>query len=162
MDGLDLMNPSAGLLFPGSRGKAPRYQMLDGTRPEALTGSDGSMDMESYRKIREATAQNAVVLQVEHDEQPVRVLPLPAGGQSVFVSELLTQTGLLRKLGAVDATLYRPSPNSITGTRMKIQFKDDGSVDPISDYGLRPGDRVQVCKRSDSAIKSLVDMALQR
>lgn len=160
--GLDLMNPSSSLLFPGSAKQGAPFKMHDGTAPGAALSADGSLTMESYQKIREAKAQNAVVLQVAGDEQPVRVLPLPTGGKSVFVSELLNQTGVLKKLGTVEATLYRPSPDSIAGVRMEIKFKDDGTIDPVSDYGLRPGDRVQVRKVTTTAFQSLVKMALRR
>ncbi|QDV46521.1 hypothetical protein Enr13x_64300 [Stieleria neptunia] len=160
--GLDLMNPSASLLFPGSAKNASPYEMLDGTVPTTAFSGDAGMTEEAYHKIREAKAQNAIVLQVAEDEQPVRVLPLPPGQKSVFVSELLTQTGVLRKLGGVQATLYRPSPDSISGVRMEIQFADDGTVDPTTDYGLRPGDRVQIQKKTTTAIESLVNMALRR
>lgn len=136
--------------------------MLDGTIPGDEMSADGSLTMESYQKIREAKAQNSVVLQVAGDDQPVRVLPLPPGEQSVFISQLLTQTGVLGKFGGVQATLYRPSPDSIAGIRMDVKFADDGTVDPASDYGLRPGDRIQVRRKRTTPLQSLVDMALQR
>ncbi|WP_182868050.1 hypothetical protein [Stieleria mannarensis] len=162
MRGLDLMSPSSSLLFPGSKKHTSPYQMLDGTVPATSLSGDGALTEEAYHKIRQAKTQNAVVLQVAGDEQPVRVLPLPTGQQSVFVSELLTQTGVLKKLGDVQATLYRPSPDSIAGVRMDIKFADDGTVEPTSDYGLRPGDRVQVQPITTTPIESLVKMALRR
>lgn len=160
-DGLGLMSPGSSLLFPGS-GQHQTYQMIDGTPLSGSLDADGSLTEDAYNKIREAKAQNAVVLQVSGDSQPVRLLPLPPQEKSVFVSELLTQTGVLKKFGAVDVTLYRPSPDSIEGIKMDVKFADDGSVDPASDYGLRPGDRVQVRQRSTTALESLVNMALRR
>ncbi|MCA9136710.1 MAG: hypothetical protein KDB00_08125 [Planctomycetales bacterium] len=156
------MSPSPSLLFTGTSKHSSPYEMADGTVPADAMSADGSMTMEAYQKIREAKAQNAVVLQVAGDSQPVRLLPLPAGEKSVFVSELLSQTGVLKKLGKVEATLYRPAPESITGVRMDIKFDDSGKIDPASDYGLRPGDRVQVRKQSTSAIQSFVKMAMRR
>lgn len=160
--GLDLMSPSPNLLFTGTSAHSSPYEMADGTVPGDALSADGSMTMEGYQKIREAKAQNAVVLQVAGDDQPIRLLPLPAGEKSVFVSELLTQTGVLSKMGHVEATLYRPAPGSISGVKMDIKFDDNGLIDPASDYGLRPGDRVQVRKKSTSAIQSFVNMALRR
>jgi hypothetical protein len=159
---LDLMSPSSSLLFPGMKPK-PRspYQLADGS--ELPVAGDGSMTMEAYQKIREAKAQNAVVLQVAGDEQPVRLLPLPPPGQkSVFVSELLNQTGVLEALSPIEATVYRPSPESISGIKMNIRFGEDGTVDPASDYGLRPGDRVHVRQIKTTAWESLVEMVLRR
>lgn len=154
--GLDLMSPGFG---PKN---ATSYEMLDGTVPADDLATDGSMTMEAYEKIREAKAQNAVVLQVAGDEQPVRVLPLPEGEKSVFVSELLDQTGVIRRYGTVYATLYRQSPQSIAGIKMKIKITDDGKIDPSTDYGLRAGDRVQVRQKKNTPLQMLVDVALRR
>ena len=142
--------------------KSTTYEMPDGTLPANDLSSDGSMTEEAYQKIRQAKAQNSVVLQVAGDEQPVRVLPLPEGEQSVFVSELLDQTGVLRRFGTVYATLYRQSPESISGIKMQIKIADDGRIDPSTDYGLRAGDRVQVRQKKNTALQMLVDMALRR
>ena len=161
LSGLDLMSTTP-TLFPGSQKNSSPYQMLDGTPPPNALSADGSMTMEGYQKIREAKAQNAVVLQVAGDEQPVRILPLPAGEKSVFVSELLAQTGVLRKFGAVHAAVYRPSPESISGIKMDVKFSKNGTIDPATDYGLRPGDRVQVRKKHNTGLQSLVNLAMQR
>lgn len=160
--GLDLMEPSSSILFPGSGGPSSPYQMRDGSVPADALSADGALTAESYQKIREAKAQNSVVLQVAGDEQPIRVLPLPPGQKSVFVSELLTQTGVLKKFGSVEATLYRPAPDWISSARMDIKFADDGTIDPATDYGLRPGDRVQIRQRETTALESLVNLALRR
>lgn len=161
--GLDLMSPDAKGLFSGLTDKqATPYQMADGTAIQDSIAADGSMTMETYNNIRQAKAQNAVVLQVSGREQSVRVLPLPDGGRSVFVSELLTQTGVFRRYGHVDATLYRQSPESISGIKMKVNIAKDGTIDPATDYGLRAGDRVQIRQRKTSALQMLADMATMR
>ena len=134
--------------------------MADGSEP--AFGIDGSMTMEAYQKIREAKANHSVVLQVAGDDEPVRVLPLPPENKTAFISELLTQTGLLKRFGAVEVVVHRPSPESISGVRMKVIFEDDGSVDPTTDYGLRPGDRIQVTKVSTGPWQSMVDLVLRR
>ena len=154
---LDLMDPSA--LIP--TGESSEYRMVDGAQSPMLA-ADGSMSMETYQRIRQAKEQNAVVLQVAGDEAPIRVLPLPEQGKSVFVSELLTQTGLLKKFGAVNATLFRPSADSISGIRMDVKLTEDGKIDPASDYALQAGDRVHVSQRTSSGLQSLVDVALRR
>ena len=159
--GVDLMNPSASLLFPGQRKKSAPYAMNDGTVPGMELSPNGALTEEAYLKIREAKAQNAIVLQVAGDPEPVRVLPLPDAGQSVFVSELLTQTGVMSRFGAIDATLYRAAPNSIAGIKMQIEISN-GRIDPASDYSLRPGDRIQVTRRRTSLSQSVVNLALRR
>ena len=70
---------------------------------------------------------------------------LPGDGQSVFVSDLLRQSGVQRKIGRVRAVLYRSSADSINGIRMAVNMAPDGkSVRPESDYALRAGDRLEV------------------
>lgn len=161
--GLDLMSPSSKLLSLGAAGKHKSpYRMADGSSPGDVLAADGSMTMEAYNRIRQAKAQNAVVLQVAGDEQPVRVLPLPDGGKAIFVSELLEQTGVLEKFGHVQATLYRQSPDSISGIKMLVKFSKNGKVDPATDYGLRAGDRVQVRQQKFGALQMLVDTAMRR
>ena len=95
------------------------------------------------------------------DKQPIRVLPLPPEGQSVFVSTLLNDTGVLEKLGTIDATLYRNSPHTIGGIRMEVKMTPGhNAVRPESDYALRPGDRLHVRKVEHAALTSLVSGVL--
>lgn len=164
MSAADLMAPNfQSMLLPESKRQTMKYQPAAGTTPALGETADGSLSMETYQRIRQAKAEGAVVLQVAGDEAPIRVLPLPESPRSVFVSELLTQTGVMKRFGRVDATLYRPSPESISGIRMDVQFDGDGVVEPASDYALRPGDRLHVRKKaSRNSIQGLVDMALKR
>ncbi len=121
----------------------------------------GATSEELYHKVRQARAQNSIVLQVIGDETPVRVLPLPPGEKSVFVSNLLTQTGVQRKLGAVDAVLFRHSPDTIGGIRMVVKMSSDKrTVRPESDYALRAGDRLRVEKAASPGLQELIQMTL--
>ena len=125
------------------------------------TSAAPSVDV--YQKVRQAKAQNSIVLEIVGDGEPVRVLPLPPNGRSVFVSTLLTQTGVLAKLGKIEATLYRSSATSLGGVRMAVSMDQSGeAVRPESDYALRAGDRLQVRKFQGSAFQNLVDAALLR
>lgn len=134
---------------------------------------------EAYESVRNAKANNSVVLQILDDDVPIRVLPLPPTGGSgaacdagmsgteaptVYVSTLLQQTGVLRKLGKVQAALYRPAPDSLDGIRMDVLFSphDAEQVRPESDYALRPGDRLVVGKDTRVGLDSLLDMVLDR
>ena len=110
----------------------------------ALRGSDSAL---AYKRVAEAKAQNAIVLHVPGDQESLRVLPLPEDGQSVFVSDLLRQSGVQEQIGRVHAVLYRSSAESIGGIRMAVNMSPDGnSVRPESDYALRAGDRLEVTK----------------
>lgn len=121
----------------------------------------GAESEEMYYKVREAAATNAVVLEVLGDKQRLRVLPLPADGKAVFVSNLLNDTGVLEKLGTVDAVLYRDSPQSIGGIRMDVKMTSSyDAVRPESDYALRPGDRLQVRKVEFAALNQLIGSTL--
>ncbi len=110
-----------------------------------------------YQAVREAKARNAVVLQIVGDSSPIRVLPLPGDDQSVTVSNLLRQTGVNKKLGSIEATLFRPSSDSIAGMPLAIKMESDGrSARPESDYALRAGDRLRVRKAASPAMKGLI------
>lgn len=111
-----------------------------------------------YQKIKQARNENSIVLEVVGDDEPIRVLPLPPGQQSVFVSSLLNQTGVMSKLGSVEATLFRASEGSVAGIPMEVRMNKDGDeVRPESDYALRPGDRLQVNEKQFGALSSLIE-----
>lgn len=135
-----------------------RYQPVEpGLELSAAQSAD------AYLAVRQARAQNGVVLQVVDDEVPNRILPLPSGGKSVFVSNLLEQTGLLNKLENVDVVLFRSSPRSISGIQMAVKMTPDGHrVRPESDYALQPGDRVRVSRVEKDTFRSLMDVTLGR
>lgn len=128
---------------------------------EDSTALKGSSSTQVAQRIREAKAQNSVVIQVADDSVPIRVLPLPADGESVFVSDLLTQTGVAEKLGRMQATLYRANPSTPMGVPMEVRFSPkDGSVRPECDYALQPGDRLKIMKDETSMIGGLIDQLL--
>ncbi|MCC9658435.1 hypothetical protein [Rhodopirellula halodulae] len=153
-------------LAPGANGESPRYD----TMGSGVALPTGSFTEEVYHKVREAKANDSIVLQVVGDRVPVRVLPLPpatgsgAQGRSVFLSTLLKQTGIGDRFGRMEAALYRHSADSMEGIRMDVQFADRGTgeVRPESDYALRAGDRLVIREAPGGGLGSLVDMALQR
>lgn len=111
-----------------------------------------------YYAVKRAKSENGVVLQVVGDNHPVRVLPLPDDERTVYVSELLSQTGVLEALGYVEATLFRASSESISGVRMEIKMeRSKDSVQPSSDYALQAGDRLMVSKAANPAIEMLLN-----
>jgi len=145
----------------------------------------GTFTQEVYQSVRKAKANNSIVLQVLDDEIPIRVLPLPSpdsgggigagigagggagsavGGRTVFVSTLLTQTGVMQKLGRAQAALYRPSPANYEGIRMDVLFSEAApeQVRPESDYALRPGDRIVIRKDDRMGMTNIIDMVLKR
>ena len=118
--------------------------------------ADVSVSQQIYNKVREARAQNSIVLHVVGDDA-IRVLPLPPGEKAVFVSDLLEQTGVQSKLGALDAVLYRHSPNAIGGVPMEVQMSSDKrSVRAVSDYALQAGDRLRVEKAPYPGLEKLI------
>ncbi|TWU41969.1 hypothetical protein [Novipirellula artificiosorum] len=126
-----------------------------------FNGFDETMTETIYQKVRQAQAENAIVFQVGGNEDACKVLPLPPEGKSVFVSTLLTQTGVLNKIGGVDVTLYRSSPQSIGGVRMEVEMAEGGRiVRPESDYALRPGDRVFIERALGTKVGGLLNTAL--
>ncbi len=138
------------------RGNATEYQ---GVQPGFE--SHAAISEQVYHSVRQARAENGVVLQVADDSMPCRVMPLPPGDKTVYVSDLLEQTGLLKKLDAVEATLFRHSSESIGGIKMEVTMSKNGrSVRPESDYALHPGDRLKVKKAPNPALQALVNAAL--
>lgn len=136
-----------------------------GTFPGALPGAGApSSAMESvYYATRQAKAQGGIVLHVQGADPPVRVLPLPDDGRTVYVSQLISQSGVDEKLGRFDATLFRHSPMTIGGLRMDCKMSSDGKqIRAECDYALKPGDRVRVRKASGGGLGGLVDLVLAR
>jgi len=123
-----------------------------------LQGSDSN---EAYQRVRQAKSQNALVLQVEGDSQPIRVLPLPADGRPVFVGDLLKQTGIQEKMGRMIVTVYRPSPADFAGAKMVVRFDEEGeTVRPETDYSLQAGDRVKISKDTSTSLGKFIDQIL--
>jgi hypothetical protein len=133
------------------------YQGVD----SSYDGGQTYASEQVYQAVRQAKAENGVVLQVIGDDVPARVLPLPPGTHSVYVSELLSQTGTQEKLGNVEATLFRSSTDSIGGIPMDVKMSKDGqSVRPESDYSLQAGDRLMVAKGANPAVQALFNAML--
>ncbi len=157
-----------GLAMTGcSSWRLPSLVPFGSGEPKSLyVGNDGaplrpSVDSMMYQKVREAKAQNAIVLQIADADEPVRVLPLPGEGKSVFVSDLLNQTGVLQKIGRVDATLYRDAAGMPGGLRMPVKMSPGADqVRPESDYSLRPGDRLVVQKAQNPPLNGLLKSLL--
>ena len=133
------------------------YQGIDGSFDNGQT----SVSKAVYQAVRQVRSEKAIVLQVIGDEDPARVLPLPPGQNSVYVSELLTQTGVIDKLEHVNATLFRHSTDSIGGIPMKVRMdKDRSAVKPESDYALQAGDRLLVSQATHPAMENLINAVL--
>lgn len=135
-----------------------RQQSGDYRRHGVDTVANGSMNESTYYAVKRALAENGVVLQIVGEKAKVRVLPLPNGDSTAYVSELLTQTGVIQKLGHIEATLYRSSPDSIAGIPMEIQMTSSrDTIQPASDYALQTGDRLVVRKATNPALEMLFD-----
>jgi len=121
----------------------------------SLRGSDSA---DVFQRVREAKAQNSIVLQVTGDSSPVRILPLPPDDRSVFVSDLLKQTEIQDKVGPMRVTLYRASDAAPMGIPMEVKFTTrGGSVRPDSDYALKAGDRLRILKDERSAMSGMLN-----
>jgi hypothetical protein len=130
--------------------------VFEGSVP--LQGSDSA---ELYQRIRQAKAQNSIVLQVEGDSEPVRILPLPPDGRAVFISDLLRQTGVQEKIGRMQVVVYRSSPVDFAGAKMEVRFDESGeTIRPETDYHLQTGDRIKICPDSTSAMSRLFDQII--
>ena len=147
----------------------PKKESATFVGPEGSLMSPGMpMDQNSvaqmvYQGTRQAKANGGIVLQVVGDETPIRVLPLPQDGRSVYVSQLLEQSGVKKQLGSVRATLFRHATGSIGGMPMECKMTKNGeSVRPESDYALQPGDRLRVEKLSLLDGTDLLDLVLSR
>ena len=116
-----------------------------------------SPEARMYRAIQTARETNSIVLQVEGSDKPLRVIPLPKGGESVFMNDLLRQAGLVKRFNSHDITLFRSDGNVIDGVKMAVVFdKKAGRVKAGTDYALRAGDRVTV-RRDVLGLTSFID-----
>ena len=124
---------------------------------------DHAVQEKAYYAVRQAKAENGVVLEVVGDSNPARVMPLPGGKQAVYVSDLLKETGVMDKLETVGATLYRYTPGTVNGVPMEVQMIDScTAVRPESDYALQAGDRLRVWKTANPAMGQLYNAFLGR
>ncbi len=129
-----------------------------GEKPIALEGSDSA---EAFKRLKQAKSQNAIVLQIDGDSMPIRVLPLPPDGRPVFVSDLLKQTGIQEKMGRILVTVYRPADDGYSSARMDVRFDQSGEkVRPECDYSLRAGDRIRIVEDTNTGITSMLDSLL--
>ncbi len=135
-----------------TRPKAPadpgQQLLMSGGVPGTLQPNPSA---EVFQRVKQAKAQNAIVLQVQGDKEPLRVLPLPPEGRSVNVSDLLGQTGLLKRFGNMQVRVHRDAPGQMDGVRMDVKVNNE-KVRPESDYALRPGDRIMVRKDDTTRI----------
>ena len=118
--------------------------------------ADPSLAERLYYDVRTARGQNSIVLQVVGDEVPIRILPLPPDGRSVLISQLLRETGVQQRIGAIEATLFRYNPAVIGGMEMEVRTNEGKSIRPEYDYALQPGDRIRVGRRTGSALAELL------
>jgi hypothetical protein len=140
--------------LPFTSAESSPYHGLDGELQPQV-----SMSEQIYHSVRRARVENAVVLQV--DGGGGRILPLPADRQSVYVSNLLKQAGVIKRLGRIEVTLYRHSPEAIGGIRMAVTMSKDGkTVRPETDYALQAGDRVLVQKSSSPLFQGLLGISM--
>jgi hypothetical protein len=138
---------------PFTKGGSDAYRGID-----CGYSSGSSVSEDVYHSVRRARAENGIVLQVIGDSTPARVMPLPPEGKTVYLSHLLEQTGVQRSLGAVEATLFRHSSDSIGGIPMAVKMSPDGkSIRPESDYALQAGDRIRVEQAPDPGMQQMVN-----
>jgi len=124
----------------------------------AVQASDSA---DVFKRVREAKSQNSVVVQVIGDSTPVRVLPLPPEEHSVFVSDLLKQTGLQESFGPMRVTLYRTNSQAPMGIPMEVKFTArGGDVRPEADYAIQAGDRIRISKDDRTAWGEMLNQFL--
>ncbi|WP_145089485.1 hypothetical protein [Rosistilla carotiformis] len=134
-------------LFPSTDNDASKESTLSESPQAAM-----------FRAIQTARQTNSIVLQVEGADKPMRVIPLPADGKTVFVNDLLRQAGLKTKYSGLDIVLFRTATGEMDGVKMAVTFDTKtGRVSTGTDYALRPGDRVTVRKVLNSTIQNVLD-----
>ncbi|WP_146599475.1 hypothetical protein [Novipirellula aureliae] len=150
-----------GIHLPGAGTSPDGTKYVSNSTGADYKGFDETMTETVYQRVREAAANNAIVLQVDGNREESRVLPLPADGRSVFVSSLLTQSGVVEEIGGVKVVLYRSSPQTIGGVKLDVKMSEGGkTVLPESDYALHPGDRIFVAKKPIVLMDGLLTSAL--
>lgn len=113
-----------------------------------------------FRAVQTARQTGAIVVQVQGAEKPLKVIPLPTDGSTVFISDLIQQMDLKRRFSSLNVTLFRSTDHVMDGVKMAVTFNKAGHVTTGTDYALRPGDRVTVRHELHSALQSVLDNAL--
>ncbi len=141
-------------LLPGGASKSVVDTATTGDAPGFVLKPNRDAAMLS--KVEQAKDENAIVLHVSGDSGGPRTLPLPPEGQSVSVGDLLQQTGLGDRLGAMQARVHRQEHGQPESVRMDVLFNGK-TVRPETDYALRPGDVVQVRRDPNNALSRFMD-----
>lgn len=135
-------------LFPGTENESDVE-----SEPRLNESPEAAM----FRAVQTARQTNSIVLQVEGADKPMRVIPLPTDGKTVFMNDLLRQTGLKSRYNSLDIVLFRSSGTEMDGVKMAVTFDKSGRVNTGTDYALRPGDRITVRKVLNSTIQNVLD-----
>ena len=127
------------------------------TGADPAFAANQAMSGNTFQAVRQAKSQNAIVLQVLGDRDPIRVLPLPGEGQSVLVSDLLRQAGLATKFSSMNVVVFRSATGMPGGIRMEVRMEGKGDgVQPATDYALQAGDRIQVAKSTSDVFEGML------
>jgi hypothetical protein len=151
-----------GLLALASCGGCSVLNKSSGTMNlESAIPLQGSDSADAFQRMRQAKSQNSIVLQIDGDSQPIRVLPLPPDGKPVFVSDLLRQTGVQEKMGRMIVTVHRSSTVDYQGAKMEVRFSTNGeTIRPETDYALQSGDRIKIMKDSRTGFGNMLEQIL--
>ncbi|WP_146532394.1 hypothetical protein [Rubripirellula reticaptiva] len=147
--------------LPASPFSHPAGELGDYTGLEGVPQMPESESERVYFAVKQAIANDSIILHVPGENPSTRILPLPTDGRSVYVSTLLEQTGVKKKMGFINATLYRHSSDSIAGIPLECRMNRDGSsIKAECDYSLQPGDRLTVRKGTNPAMQSIFNTML--
>lgn len=125
--------------------------------PETEAALTESPEVAMFRAVQMARQNHSIVLQVRGVEKPLRVIPLPEDGATVFMSDLVRQSGLSSKFGSMDITLFRSSEQELDGVKMAVTVDKSGRVNTGTDYALRAGDRIVIRRGVNTAISGVLD-----
>lgn len=113
-----------------------------------------SSEAMSFQRVQQAASLNAAVIYFEGDKSGPKLVRLPPEGQPIYLAGLLEQIKATEN-GKISASLWRVTPDAPQGAKMAVRFKKNGRIDPLTDYAIRPGDRITIASASDEWFSQL-------
>lgn len=108
------------------------------------------------KPILTENGEPCVVLEVTNGKRHFEKIPLPEG-QSMFVSDIIRDAQLFKKIGKMKVSVLRPNGANKPPVRLDVDFDDKGkNVMEGQNYSLRPGDHIVVRPNETSFVGDML------
>jgi hypothetical protein len=131
---------------------------LDNIDPKGLQQAGYTMGQYGTERAIPAgdSSSPSVVLEVHNGKRHFEKIPLVAG-QPLFISDLIRDAKLQKKIGKIKTTILRPNGKNLPPVRLDVDFDDSGkSVMEGQNYSLRAGDHIVVRQDDRSVLTGMM------